>query len=138
MQRAARKFCNFSCVEPQVKISVCDWNEYIVLIPLTFWSLPVVWRFALVSGWPSSFVPSPCLGEGSCWSLLLNRGAVSCLFQVNSRISDSVGAVNGNWNRSLQFENILLWTLKKSTSSIFHGWVLKINLHRNQIVMLPN
>jgi hypothetical protein len=77
-------------------------------------------------------------------SLLLNRGAVSCLFQVNSRISDSVGAANGNWNRSLRFENILFWTLKKIHYK-YVSWIGSKNksasskkFHGNQIVMFSN
>jgi hypothetical protein len=56
-------------------------KEYRILIPFTFWSLPVVWRFALVSGWPSSSVPSPCLGEGSCDPFCLIEGLSLACFR---------------------------------------------------------
>jgi hypothetical protein len=66
-------------------------------------------------------------------SLLLNRGAVSCL---SLRF--------GNWNRSLRFENILFWTLKKIHYK-YVSWIGSKNksasskkFHGNQIVMFSN
>jgi len=71
---------------------------------------------------------------------LLNCESVSYLFHVNSRVSYSVGAANGNCIRSLKFENIFYTDpLRKSASSMFYRFVSKINLlsekfHGNQIV----